>query len=144
MNSAFYLNNRQQLMEKIGSESVAIFFAAPEATYSHDVHYPYRQDSNLHYLTGFPEPEAVAILAPGHEHPFTLFVRPRDLDKEIWNGFRAGVEGAQSIYGADAAYTIDELADYLPTYLADRKHLYFRRPCLSIFWSNWISLCLGF
>ena len=45
MNSAFYLNNRQQLMEKIGSESVAIFFAAPEATYSHDVHYPYRQES---------------------------------------------------------------------------------------------------
>lgn len=126
MNGAFHLNNRQQLMEKIGSDSVAVFFAAPEATYSHDVHYPYRQDSNLHYLTGFPEPEAVAILAPGHEHPFTLFVRPRDLDKEIWNGFRAGVEGAKDIYGADAAYTIDELADYLPTYLADRKHLYFK------------------
>lgn len=126
MNSAFHLNNRQQLMEKMGPDSVAIFFAAPETTYSHDVHYSYRQDSNFHYLTGFPEPEAVAILAPGHEHPFTLFVRPRDLEKEIWNGFRAGVEGAQERYGADAAFTIDTLAEHLPTYLADRKHLYFK------------------
>ena len=126
MNGAFHLNNRHELMEKMGPDSVAIFFAAPEATYSHDVQYTYRQDSNFQYLTGFPEPEAVAVLAPGHEHPFTLFVRPRDLDKEIWNGFRAGVEGAKETYGADAAYTIDTLADHLPTYMADCKHLYFK------------------
>ncbi len=126
MNREFYARNRQELMSKMGEDSVAVFFTAPEATYSHDVHYTYRQDSNFHYLTGFPEPGAVAVLAPGHETPFTLFVRPRDLEKEIWNGFRAGTEGAQSTYGADAAFNLEELSDRLPTYLADRKHLYFK------------------
>lgn len=125
INFEFHKNNRRRLMEAIGHDSVAIFFSAPEATYSHDVHYVYRQNSNLNYLTGFVEPQTVLVLAPGHDHPFTLFVQPRDLEKEIWNGFRHGVDGAQKTFGANAAYEIQQLADILPAYLADRQHLYF-------------------
>jgi len=122
---AFHAANRRRLMEQIGHEAVAIFFAAPETTYSHDVHYVYRQNSDLYYLSGFNEPNAVMILAPGHDQPYTLFVMPRDLEKEIWNGFRHGTDGAKRDFGAQAAYPIDELAARLPDYLADRKQLYF-------------------
>lgn len=110
----------------MGHDGVAIFFAAPEATYSHDVQYVYRQNSDLHYLTGFLEPGTVLILAPGHDHPYTLFVRPRDLEKEIWNGFRQGTEGARRNFGANMAYPLEQLSEILPQYLADRKNLYYR------------------
>ena len=125
MNSEFHKHNRQQLMEKIGPEGVAVFFSSPEATYSHDVHYVYRQNSDFYYLTGWREPQAVLVLAPGHTSPVTLFVLPRDLEKEIWNGFRQGVDGARQSFGAHAAFPISELAQRLPDYLADRKDLYF-------------------
>ncbi|MGV3525834.1 MAG: aminopeptidase P N-terminal domain-containing protein [Candidatus Sericytochromatia bacterium] len=123
--SAFYASNRQRLMEAIGPHGVAVIFSAPEATYSHDVHYVYRQNSYLHYLTGFAEANSVLVLAPGHEHPYTLFVMPRDLEKEIWNGFRQGVDGARQNFGADAAFPIAELEARLPELLANRSELYF-------------------
>lgn len=126
MNKAeFFANNRRRFMEQMGLDSVAIIYSAPEATYSHDVHYVYRQNSFMHYLTGFTEPNSVLVLAPGHDHPFTLFVMPRDLEKEIWNGFRQGVDGAKRSFGAQAAYTIDQLSEILPQYLSDRKTLYY-------------------
>ena len=106
---ATYAERRRAFMSKM-ERGVAIFRAAPVAVRSHDVEYPYRQDNDLLYLTGFAEPEATCVLAPGTEFPFTLFVRPRDKDKEIWTGLRAGVEGAKNDYRADAAYPIDELA----------------------------------
>lgn len=123
--SQFHAANRDRFMEAIGNDAVAIFFSAPEATYSHDVHYVYRQNSYLHYLTGFNEPNSALILAPGHDRPIAMFVLPRDLEKEIWNGFRQGVDGAKENFGADAAWTIDELSRVLPDYLANRQHLYF-------------------
>jgi Xaa-Pro aminopeptidase len=104
---------------------LAILRAAPVAIRSHDVEYPYRQDNDLLYLTGFPEPEATCVLAPASEHPFTIFVRPRDKDKEIWTGIRTGVEGAQAAYGADAAYTIDELDTRLPKLIEHAPVVYF-------------------
>lgn len=122
---AFHRNNRQRLMEKIGLQGVAVFFAAPESTYSHDVHYVYRQNSDLYYLTGFTEPSSAIILAPGHDQPFAMFVMPRDIEKEIWNGFRQGVDGAKKNFGAGAAYTIDQLPEILDHYLADRNDLYY-------------------
>jgi len=104
---------------------VALFFAAPERTRSNDTNYRYRQDSSFHYLTGFPEPGAAALLLPGHpEHPYVLFVRPRDRERETWDGRRAGPEGAMATYGADAAFSLDKLPEMLPELLenVDRLH----------------------
>src|SRR4030095_8967011 len=81
---------------------------------SGDTHYPFRQDSDFGYVTGFPEPDAVAVLAPGAEKPFALFVRPRDLEQAIWVGPRAGVEGAVEAYGADVAHPLDALQEEVP------------------------------
>jgi Xaa-Pro aminopeptidase len=116
---------RRAYMDRIG-EGVAIFPATPEYVRTADLNHPYRPDSDLYYLTGFAEPEAVAVLAPHHpEHQFILFVRPRDKEKEIWNGRRAGVEGARERYGADAAYTIDQLDQELPKYLEGATALHY-------------------
>lgn len=91
--STFYASNRQRLMEAIGPHGVAVIFSAPEATYSHDVHYVYRQNSYLHYLTGFAEANSVLVLAPGHETPYTLFVMPRDLEKKSGTVFARVLTG---------------------------------------------------
>lgn len=128
-NPTEYRQRREQLMAKIGS-GTAIFRSAPAAVMHNDVEYAYRQDSDFFYLTGFNEAEAVAVLAPHHEeHKFVLFVQPRDLEEETWHGYRAGVEGAKELYGADEAFPIAELAEKLPKYLekADRIYYHFGR-----------------
>ncbi len=123
--NAEYAQRRQQLMEKIGA-GVAVFCSAPAAINHNDVEYTYRQDSNFFYLTGFTEPEAVAVIAPNHpEHKFILFVRPRDRAAEVWTGYRTGIEGAQAKYGADIAYPISELDEKLPQYLENADPLYY-------------------
>src|SRR6185369_7493061 len=119
-----YARRRREFMGRMEG-GVAILRAAPVAVRSHDVEYPYRQDNDLLYLTGFPEPEATCVLAPGTEHPFTLFVRPRDKEKEIWTGLRAGTDGAKSVYGADAAYTVDELETRLPKVVEHAPVVYY-------------------
>lgn len=128
-NPTEYQQRREQLMAKIGS-GTAIFRSAPAAVMHNDVEYAYRQDSDFFYLTGFNEAGAVAVLAPHHEeHKFVLFVQPKDLEKETWHGYRAGVEGAKELYGADEAFPINELAEKLPKYLekADRIYYHFGR-----------------
>src|SRR5215831_18901054 len=100
-----------KFMRRMDQNSVAIIPAAREAVRSHDTNYRYRQNSDFFYLTGFEEPEAVAIIAPSKEKKFTLFVRPRDKEQEIWNGYRAGVEGAVKDYGADEAFPINEFEE---------------------------------
>ncbi|MEG3860705.1 aminopeptidase P N-terminal domain-containing protein [Microcoleus sp. herbarium12] len=128
-NPSEYRQRREQLMAKIGS-GTAIFRSAPAAVMHNDVEYAYRQDSDFFYLTGFNEAQAVAVLAPHHEeHKFILFVQPKDLEKETWHGYRAGVEGAKELYGADEAFPIAELAEKLPKYLekADRIYYHFGR-----------------
>ena len=87
--------------------SIAVIPAAHETTRSYDTEYRFRQDSDFWYLTGFPEPDAVAIIDPASKTPFTLYVRPRDLEMETWFGRRAGVEGAETKYKADRAFSID-------------------------------------
>jgi len=128
-NPTEYRQRREQLMAKISS-GTAIFRSAPAAVMHNDVEYAYRQDSDFFYLTGFNEAEAVAVLAPHHEeHKFVLFVQPKDLEQETWHGYRAGVEGAKELYGADEAFPIAELAEKLPKYLekADRIYYHFGR-----------------
>jgi Xaa-Pro aminopeptidase len=95
-------------------EGVLVLPAAPELYKSRDTDVRYRPDSDLFYLSGFPEPEAVLVLTPfDAEQRFTLFVRPRDPEREVWNGFRYGVDGARERFGADAVYPIGELDERL-------------------------------
>ncbi len=108
-------------------DSIAIIVSAPERTRSNDTDYHYRQDSDFHYLTGFGEPEAIAVIAPAHpEHKYTLFVRPRDPERETWDGRRAGVEGAVTDYGADKAFAIAEFATQARDLLNGARNLYYR------------------
>jgi Xaa-Pro aminopeptidase len=121
-----YAQRRDQLMAKIG-KGTAIFRSAPMAVMHNDVEYNFRQDSDFFYLTGFNEPEAVAVLAPHHEeHRFVLFVQPKDLEKETWTGYRVGVEAAKERFGADEVYPITELDEKLPQYLEKADRIYYR------------------
>ncbi len=123
--AAEYQQRRQALMEKIGT-GTAIFRSAPMAVMHNDVEYTFRQDSDFYYLTGFNEPNAVAVFAPHHEeHQFVLFVQPKDPEKEVWTGYRMGVEGAKERYGADEAYPISELEEKLPQYLIKASCIYY-------------------
>jgi Xaa-Pro aminopeptidase len=123
-------------LELLGSirGDVAVFGAAPVAMRSGDVEFEYRQDSDFVYLTAFPEPEAVAVLAPDHPSDrYVLFVQPRDPERERWEGPRAGIDGAVADYGADAAFPIDALAEKLTGYLEHGARLHYplgRRPDL--------------
>lgn len=112
-----FRRRRERFLSEIG-EGVAVLAAAPELHKSRDTEVRYRADSDLFYLTGFAEPEAVVVLTPhDEEHRFTLFVRERDAAKEAWTGPRAGVEGARERFGASAAYPISELPERLPKLL---------------------------
>jgi Xaa-Pro aminopeptidase len=120
-----YRQRQQELMSKIG-RGTAIFRSAPLATMHNDVEYTYRQESSFYYLTGFNEPEAVAVFAPHHEeHQYILFVQPKDPEKETWTGYLCGVEAAKEFYGADEAYPIAELNEKLPQYLVNSDRIYY-------------------
>ncbi|MGR3276030.1 aminopeptidase P N-terminal domain-containing protein [Acaryochloris marina NIES-2412] len=122
---AEYRQRRQQLMESIGS-GTGIFRSAPMAVMHSDVEYNFRQESDFFYLTGFNEPNAVAVLAPHHEeHQFVLFVQPKDPLMETWTGYRVGVDLAKEEYGADEVYPITELDEHLPQYLAGADRIYY-------------------
>jgi Xaa-Pro aminopeptidase len=113
---------RARVLEALG-DGVLLLAAAPERPRTADILYPFRQDSDFDYLTGFPEPEAVCLLTPDGTERFVLFVRPHDPERELWVGARAGVEGAVERHGADAAYPIDELDKRLPGFLARAPHV---------------------
>jgi len=99
-----YAARRARLMQAMGPDGIAIVPAAREVIRNRDTHYKFRQDSDFRYLTGFPEPDAIAVLAPGRpEGEYLLFVRPRDPAREIWDGYRAGPAGAKQQYRADDA-----------------------------------------
>lgn len=111
--------------------SVFVFPAARELIRNHDVHFPFRQDSNFHYLSGFDEPDAILVLTPpGSQgrgsHNMVLFVRRRDPEKEMWEGERYGTEGALSVFGADEAYPLDELDRRFPELLKDAERVFYR------------------
>ncbi|NEO24533.1 aminopeptidase P N-terminal domain-containing protein, partial [Moorena sp. SIO4A5] len=104
----------------------AIFRSAPVAIMHNTVEYNFRQDSDFFYLTGFNEPEAVVVLAPHHEeHRFVLFVQPKEPKKEVWTGYRTGVEAAKELFGADETYPITELDEKLPQYLKKADRIYY-------------------
>ena len=114
-----------EFMRRMDPKSVAIIPAAREAVRSHDTNYRYRQNSDFFYLTGFEEPDAIAVIAPSEAKKFTLFVRPRDPERAIWDGYRAGVEGAKSDYSADEAFSIADFDARLPEILDGPASLYY-------------------
>ncbi len=121
-----FAKRRKQLIQKIGSNGIVILVAAPIAIRNNDCAYFYRQQSDFYYLTGFEEPDAVAILLPHKKNEkFILFNRTRDREREIWDGFRAGQEGACKHFGADEAYPIEALATRLPEILEDHECIHY-------------------
>jgi Xaa-Pro aminopeptidase len=116
----------EEFMRRMAPKSVAIIPGAREATRSNDTNYRFRQDSDFFYLTGFEEPEAIAVVKPSETNKYALFVRPRDPEREIWDGRRAGVEGAVSEFGADEAFPIAEFNGKLREMLRDTDVLYYR------------------
>jgi len=121
-----FFERRQRFTAAIG-DALAVIPGGIESLRNGDVHYEFRQASDFFFLTGFDEPDAVAVINPAHaKERFVLFVRPRDREMEIWNGRRAGTEGAIATYGADAAYTIDQLDAKLREYAVERPVLYYR------------------
>jgi Xaa-Pro aminopeptidase len=112
-------------MAKMG-KGTAIFGSAPMAVMHNDVEYTYRQESDFYYLTGFNEAEAIAVFAPHHEeHKFILFVHPKEREKEIWTGYRVGVEAAKEEYGADVVYAIGEFDAQIQQYLLNSDQIYY-------------------
>ncbi|MDB5219385.1 MAG: Xaa-Pro aminopeptidase, partial [Myxococcaceae bacterium] len=140
--SELFAKRRRTFLETVAARSgdpdardaVCLFPAAPVFTRNNDVEHDYRQDSDLFYLTGFNEPSTVLVMdstaASGtpasSAYRSTMFVRPRDPDREIWDGPRFGVDGAKEHFGADEAFTIDKLADELPKLFQNKKRLYYR------------------
>jgi Xaa-Pro aminopeptidase len=120
-----FARRRRQLMRVMGKDAIAVLPAAPERTRNNDVLYNFRQDSDFHYLSGFGEPEAVAVLIPGRpQGEFVMFVRERNAEREIWDGKRAGPDGARRDYGADDAYPIGDIDEILPGLLEKRARVY--------------------
>jgi Xaa-Pro aminopeptidase len=121
-----FAKRRQQLMEIMGPNSIAILPNAEVSSRNRDVDYPYRSDSNFYYLSGFDEPESVIVIVPGRPHgEYLLFCRERKLEKEIWDGYRAGQEGAITNFNADDSYPISDLDDILPGLLEDREKVFY-------------------
>lgn len=126
MTRSEYRRRRRTLAKTIGPDALAILPAAREVTRNRDVHYPFRQSSDFSYLTGFPEPDAWLVIAPRRqEGEFVLFCRPRDLEREQWDGARLGVEGAVDRFGADEAHPLSELDAVMPTLIDGRRRLYY-------------------
>lgn len=109
-----YAQRRARLLEALGRDAALIVAASPELYVGNDSELRYLPDADLYYLTGYTEPEAVLVLCPAADAPFSLFVRPRDPDRERWSGMRGGVEAARERFGADAAWPLSSLAEQLP------------------------------
>ncbi|MDA8481543.1 Xaa-Pro aminopeptidase [Pseudomonas resinovorans] len=123
---AEYARRRKALMAQMEANSIAILPAAPVHIRNRDVEHVYRQDSDFQYLSGFPEPEAVLVLIPGREHgEYVLFCRERDPERELWDGLRAGQEGAIRDFGADDAFPIGDIDDILPGLIEGRSRVYY-------------------
>ena len=123
-NSQEFRARRDHLIQQMG-EGFAIIPTAPEAIRNRDSHYPYRFDSYFYYLTGFKEPEAVLFVMAGKSPKTILFCRDKDIEREIWDGFRFGPDAAKEIFGFDEAYSIQQLDEIAPKLLANQDKLFY-------------------
>lgn len=121
-----YARRRAALMARMEPGSIAILPAAPLQLRNSDVEHTYRQESDFQYLSGFPEPEAVLVLIPGRdEGQYILFCRDRDPERELWDGRRAGQDGAVRDHGADDAFSIRAIDELLPSLMESRRRVYY-------------------
>lgn len=126
IDSKEFARRRRQLMRMAGRDAIVIVPSATEQLRNNDAHYPYRQDSDFHYLTGFGEPDSVLALVPGRKQGETiLFCRERDRTREQWDGYRAGQEGAVRDFGMDDAFPIEDIDDILPGLIEGRSRVYY-------------------
>lgn len=139
-----FSRRRKNLMTQMEPNSIAIVPAATEHIRNRDTEHPFRQDSDFYYLTGFNEPDAVLVLLPGRRHgQYVLFCRDRDRAMELWNGYRAGPEGACEIYGADDAFPVNDIDDILPGLLEGRERVYYamgRHDEFDRMVMNWVNV----
>ena len=150
MNSKEFERRRRQLMKMVGPGGIVILPSAPVRPRSRDVEYRFRQDSDFYYMTGFAEPEAVAVLIPGRGNgEYLLFCRERNPKREQWDGLRAGQAGAKDQYGADDAFPIEDLDDILPGIMEPCSRVYYTMGLYSDFdariadWVNTLRSQLG-
>lgn len=122
MNPDLYRERRLRLMQALQS-GIAIIRTAPEVTRNRDTHFAYRHDSYFHYLTGFDEPEAVLVVVAGAEPRSILFCREKNLEREIWDGYRYGPEAAKTTFGFEETYPISSLSENLPELMANQSRL---------------------
>jgi Xaa-Pro aminopeptidase len=121
-----FKRRRRTLLKLMGRDSIAIVPTAPVRLRNNDVEYAYRPDSDFYYLTGFAEPESVAVLVPGRpQGEYILFVRDRDPARETWDGRRAGPAGAVRDFGADDAFPITDIDEILPGLLENRAKVFY-------------------
>jgi Xaa-Pro aminopeptidase len=121
-----FARRRKNLMSLMEANSIAIIPSAREQVRSRDTEYPFRQDSDFYYLSGFDEPDAVLVLLPGRRHgQFVVFCRERDASVELWHGHRAGPEGVCQKFGADDAFPIGDIDDILPGLIEGRERVYY-------------------
>jgi Xaa-Pro aminopeptidase len=126
LDPAVFAARRAALCEALGPGATVIVRSLPERLRNGDAHHRFRQHSDVVYLTGFTEPETTVVIRPGAEaERFVMFVRPRDPEREVWDGRRAGVEGAQAQFGADAAYPAIELPARLGALIENRDELHY-------------------
>jgi len=143
MQASEFENRRQQLMDQVGKGNIAIIASANNRTRNRDVDYPFRQDSDFFYLTGFNEAQALAVFIPGRKQgQYILFCQEFDEKKALWEGAHAGLGGATQDYGADDAFPIDDLSDILPGLLENRQKVFYpmgRDPDLDQNLMEWIT-----
>ena len=121
-----FARRRARVLEQLGPDAVMVLAATPEILIGRDTHLRYVTDAELYYLTGYVEPDAVVVLDPSSDAPFTMFVRDRDPERELWLGKRAGIEGVRADFGAQLAHNIAELPRQLPKLLAKTNTVYAR------------------
>ncbi|MGC2166302.1 MAG: Xaa-Pro aminopeptidase [Gallionella sp.] len=129
--SDIYLQRRNRLQQQM-QQGIAIIPTAPEVARNADTHYSYRHDSSFYYLTGFKEPEAVLVLVAGESPRSILFCREKNLEREIWDGFRYGPDAAREAFGFDESYAIEKLDNKLPELMGNQPALYYPLGCDSV------------
>jgi Xaa-Pro aminopeptidase len=126
MKQSEFKKRRKQLMQRIGKGNIALLASSATKVRNRDVHYPYRQDSDFYYLTGFSEPDALAVFIPDREQgEYILFCREFDEAKALWEGAHAGLEGATGHFQADDAFPIDDLDEILPGMLENKHKVFY-------------------
>jgi len=147
MSKQIYQRRRTELINQIGDNDIVIIPTSTVKPRNGDVVFQFRADSDFYYLTGFHEPEAVAVICPGRDRgEYVVFCRERDPVHEMWDGRRAGLEGVVELFGADDAFPIADMSEILPGMMEEREKVYTtvgRYPEFDVSILSWINKIKG-